>query len=55
MDKEVLTFTTYCIGQFDLQFHLPQQEMHRSLKSSGIHYSYIVPSYDALLPSDLDT
>lgn len=48
MNKEVLTFVTYCIGQLALRLHLSQQEVYRRLKSSGILYDYIVPSYDVL-------
>jgi len=48
MNKEELTFVTYCIGQLALRLHLPQQEVYRRLKCSGILYDYIVPSYDVL-------
>ena len=48
MNKEELTFVTYCIGQLALRLHLPQQEVYRWLKRSGILYDCIVPSYDVL-------
>ena len=48
MNKEELTFVTSCIGQLALRLHLPQQEVYRRLKRSGILYDYIVPSYDVL-------
>lgn len=48
MDKETLEFVTYCIGKLSMLQQLPQQEIYRRLKSSGILYGYIVPSYDVL-------
>ena len=48
MDKKTLEFVTYCIGKLAVLLKLPQQEVYRRLKSSGILYSYIVPSYDVL-------
>ena len=48
MDKKVLEFVTYCIGRLSLQLKLSQQEVYKRLKSSGILYGYIIPSYDVL-------
>ena len=48
MDKKTLEFVTYCIGKLSLSLNLPQQDVYRKLKSSGILYEYIVPSYDVL-------
>ena len=48
MDKKTLEFVTYCIGKLSLFLKLPQQEVYRRLKKSGILYEYIVPSYDVL-------
>ena len=48
MDKKTLEFVTYCIGKLSLSLNLPQQDVYRRLKSSGILYEYIVPSYDVL-------
>ena len=48
MDKKTLEFVTYCIGKLSLSLNLPQQDVYRSLASSGILYEYIVPSYDVL-------
>lgn len=48
MDKKTLEFVTYCIGKLSVLLKLPQQEVYRRLKSSGILYDYIVPSYDVL-------
>ena len=48
MDKKTLEFVTYCIGKLAVLLKLPQQEVYRRLKNSGILYSYIVPSYDVL-------
>jgi len=48
MDKKTLEFVTYCIGKLSILLKLPQQEIYRRLKSSGILYGYIVPSYDVL-------
>ena len=48
MDKKVLEFVTFCIGRLSLQLKLSQQEVYKRLKSSGILYGYIIPSYDVL-------
>ena len=48
MDKKTLEFVTYCIGKLSLILHLSQQEIYKRLKTSGILYDYIVPSYDVL-------
>lgn len=48
MDIKTLEFVTYCIGKLSLLLQLPQQEIYRRLKTSGILYGYIVPSYDVL-------
>jgi len=48
MDKDRVEFITYCIGKLSAQLKLSQQEIYRRLKSSGILYGYIVPSYDVL-------
>ena len=48
MDKNKLEFVTYCIGKLSALLHLPQQEVYKRLKNSGILFDYIVPSYDVL-------
>ena len=48
MNKITLEFVTYCIGKLAQVLPLPQQEVYRRLKRSGILYDYIVPSYDVL-------
>ncbi len=48
INSEILNFITYCISQLGHRLHLSQQEVYRRLKSSGILYDYIVPSYDVL-------
>lgn len=48
MDRNTLEFVTFCIGKLSLFLKLPQQEIYRRLKKSGILYEYIVPSYDVL-------
>ena len=48
MDKKTLEFVTYCIGKLSILLKLPQQEIYKRLKTSGILYGYIVPSYDVL-------
>ena len=48
MDNRTLEFVTYCIGQLSLLLKLPQREVYKRLKKSGILYDYIVPSYDVL-------
>ena len=48
MDNKTLEFVTYCIGQLSLLLKLPQREIYKRLKKSGILYGYIVASYDVL-------
>lgn len=48
MDKNTLEFVTYCISKLSQVLNLPQREVYRRLKESGILYDYIVPSYDVL-------
>lgn len=48
MDNQTLEFVTYCISKLAHALNLTQQEVYRRLKSSGILYGYIVPSYDVL-------
>lgn len=48
MDRKTLDFVTYCISKLSLSLKMPQQEVYKRLKSSGILYDYIVPSYDVL-------
>ena len=48
MDKKQLEFVTYCIGKLSVLLKLPQKEIYKRLKTSGILYDYIVPSYDVL-------
>lgn len=48
MDKKTLEFVTYCISKLAQELKMPQREIYRRLKESGILYGYIVPSYDAL-------
>lgn len=48
MDKNVVEFVTYCIGNLSRILHLSQPDVYARLVSSGILYDYIVPSYDVL-------
>ena len=48
MDKKTLEFVTYCIRKLSVLLKLPQKEIYKRLKTSGILYDYIVPSYDVL-------
>ncbi len=48
MDKNILEFVTFCIGQLSDRLKLTPGEIYRRLKTSGILYDYIVPSYDVL-------
>lgn len=48
MDKNTLEFVTYCISKLSQVLKLPQREVYRRLKESGILYNYLVPSYDVL-------
>ena len=43
-----MEFVTYCIGKLSVLLQLPQKEIYKRLKTSGILYDYIVPSYDVL-------
>lgn len=48
MNKDILDFTTYCIGNLSRRLGLSQGEVYSKLVSSGILYGYIVPAYDTL-------
>lgn len=48
MDKKTLEFVTYYIGKLSVLLKLPQNEIYKQLKTSGILYDYIIPSYDVL-------
>lgn len=48
MDRNTLEFVTYCISKLAQKLGLSQREVYRRLKTSGILYGYIVPSYDVL-------
>jgi len=48
MNTETLEFVTYCISKLSGLLKIPQSEVYRRLKQSGILYGYIVPSYDVL-------
>ena len=48
MDKKTLEFVTFCISKLSMMLKLPQKEIYRRLKKSGILYGCIVPSYDVL-------
>lgn len=48
MNANNIDFVTYCIGNLSRRLHLPQQEVYRRLRDSGILHSYIIPSYDVL-------
>lgn len=48
MDKRIVEFVAFCINRLSLHLNLSQKEVYRRLKTSGILYGYIVPSYDVL-------
>lgn len=48
MDKKTLEFVTYCISKLSQVLELPQRDVYRRLRDSGILYDYIIPSYDVL-------
>jgi hypothetical protein len=48
MNKDILDFVTYCISCLSRRLSLSKTEVYNRLKSSGILYGYIVPSYDVL-------
>lgn len=43
-----LDFITYCVGNLSRRLGLSASDVYQRLKSSGILYDYIVPSYDVL-------
>lgn len=47
-NKDVLEFVTYCISKLGQFLNMPQSEVYRKLKDSGILDNYIIPSYDVL-------
>lgn len=48
MDINTLEFVTYCIGGLSRRLNLTKTDVYNRLKTSGILYEYIVPSYDVL-------
>ena len=48
MNGNTLEFITYCISGLSLRLNLPQSEVYSKLKTSGILYDYLIPSYDVL-------
>jgi hypothetical protein len=48
MNKDKVDFISYSIGNLARRLHLSQKEVYNKLKSSGILYDYIIPSYDVL-------
>ena len=48
MDVKTLDFLTYCISKLTRELNLPQNEVYRRLKVSGILDGYLIPSYDVL-------
>lgn len=48
MDKKTLDFVTFCISGLAKHLNLTQKDVYQRLKTSGILYGYIVPSYDVL-------
>lgn len=48
MEKNVLQFVTFCINCLARQLNMSKPEVYNRLKTSGILYDYIVPSYDVL-------
>lgn len=48
MNRDILSFITFSIGNLSRRLQLTQREVYTRLKSSGILDEYIVPSYDVL-------
>lgn len=48
MDKDILSFVTFSIGNLARRLNLSQKDIYNRLKSSGILDDYIIPSYDVL-------
>ncbi|MED9996309.1 MAG: DUF3791 domain-containing protein [Paludibacteraceae bacterium] len=48
MNANTLEFITYCISGLSLRLNIPQSEVYNKLKTSGILYDYLIPSYDVL-------
>ena len=41
-------FITFVIGNLSRKLGLPQKDVYQKLKTSGILFDYIIPSYDVL-------
>ncbi len=48
MNRDVLEFVTFCIGAVAGRHGLSRNDVYSRLKTSGILYGYIIPSYDVL-------
>ena len=48
MDRDILSFVTYSIGNLARRLQLSQKEVYNMLKSSGILDDYIIAAYDVL-------
>lgn len=48
MNKEELSFVTFCIGALSRHLQISRSEIYNRLKESGILYDYIVPCFDVL-------
>lgn len=48
MNGNTLEFITYCISGLSLRLNISQSEVYNKLKTSGILYDYLIPSYDVL-------
>ncbi|MCH5239685.1 MAG: DUF3791 domain-containing protein [Muribaculaceae bacterium] len=47
-NDNILNFVTYCISKLGQYLNMPQSEVYKRLKKSGILDEYIIPSYDVL-------
>ena len=48
MTPAQIDFATFCIGNLATKLNMPQKEVYRRLKVSGILNGYIIKGYDIL-------
>lgn len=48
MNKDIIDFATFCIGNLSRRLNIPQRQVYERLQESGILQGYIVKGYDVL-------
>lgn len=48
MNKDIIDFATFCIGNLSRRSNIPQRQVYERLQESGILQGYIVKGYDVL-------